>query len=172
MFCRSENRPSATAPPLSTCIDVLGYEVDNVKKKTKKKAKKLSLGELRVMGILWEQGPLTLADAYELQSGDLGYTTIQTQLNRLVEKGVAARSKSRPMKYRALIDPSFAAEGLLQILIETVGRGSIVPLVEQLIARQKLTSEMADQLRGLIDQAAPKRAKQRVASKKRGSKTA
>ena len=41
------------------------------------------------MGLLWERGPLSLAEAFQAQPGQLGYTTIQTQLNRLVEKGMA-----------------------------------------------------------------------------------
>jgi len=132
----------------------------------RKRSAKLSAGELRLMGILWDQGPLTLAEAFQAQPGQVGYTTIQTQLNRLVDKGVAARSKARPMKYRALIDPQMAGAGLLQLLIDTIGHGSIVPLVSQLLSFRPVTSEEGRDLKRLIDAAQPKLVKSRKAAKK------
>jgi len=123
----------------------------------RKRASKLSSGEFRLMAILWEQGPLTLAEAYERQHGQLAYTTIQTQLNRLVGKGMASRTKTRPMKYRALVEPREAGETLLQLLIETVGGGSIIPLVSQLVRQATLTHDDARKLKEIIDAATPKR---------------
>lgn len=136
----------------------------------RKRSAKLSAGELRLMGILWEQGPLTLAEAFQAQPGQVGYTTIQTQLNRLVDKGVAARSKTRPMKYRALIDPQMAGAGLLQLLIDTIGHGSIVPLVTQLLTFHPLSAEEARDLKRLIDAAQPKTVKGRKVAKKSRTK--
>ena len=125
----------------------------------KKRSPKLSAGEFRLMGVLWEHGPLTLGEAFQTQPGQLGYTTIQTQLNRLVDKGVAARTKERPMKYRALVDPQVAGDGLLQLLVDTVGKGSIVPLVAQLISRTSVTLEIMQELKSLIEQSMPKPSK-------------
>ena len=68
----------------------------------KKRTAKLSVGEMRLMAVLWKLGPLKLSEAYREQPGHVGYTTIQTQLNRLVEKGVASRLDTRPMKYQAI----------------------------------------------------------------------
>ncbi|WP_040592557.1 BlaI/MecI/CopY family transcriptional regulator [Schlesneria paludicola] len=137
----------------------------------KKRTPKLSAGEFRLMGVLWEHGPLTLGEAYQTQPGQLGYTTIQTQLNRLVDKGVAARTKERPMRYRALVDPQVAGDSLLQLLVDTVGKGSIVPLVAQLIARTSLTMEVALELKALVDESMPKPTKRpKKAAAKRKAK--
>ena len=122
----------------------------------KKRSARLSAGELRLMGVLWERGPMSLAEAYQSQPGQLGYTTIQTQLNRLVDKGVASRTKVRPMKYRALVNPREAGSVLLQLLIDTVGGGSIIPLVSQLLHHEALSKEDARQLKQLIHDASPK----------------
>jgi predicted transcriptional regulator len=127
--------------------------------KKRKQSSRLSTGELRLMGLLWKHGPLTLAEAYELQTGQLAYTTIQTQLNRLVKKRVASRSKSRPMKYRALVDSQAAGVTVLPLLIDTIGGGSIVPLVRQLVAQVSLNSDDVRQLKKIIDEANPQRKK-------------
>lgn len=119
----------------------------------KKQTAKLSVGELRLMAVLWKLGPLKLSEAYREQPGNVGYTTIQTQLNRLVDKGVAVRSKSRPMRYEALLEPDAAGAGMLQLLIDTVGRGSIVPLVDQLISISPISKQEALDLKNLIDNA-------------------
>ena len=119
----------------------------------KKQTAKLSVGELRLMAVLWKLGPLKLSEAYREQPGNVGYTTIQTQLNRLVDKGVAVRSKTRPMRYEALLEPDDAGAGMLQLLVDTVGRGSIIPLVEQLIAICPISKEESRELKELIDNA-------------------
>ena len=130
---------------------------------------KLSIGELKIMGILWKRGHLTLSEAYEHQSGNLGYTTIQTMLNRLVIKGVASRSKTSPMKYRALVSPHDAGATLLQLLIDTVGGGSILPLINQLTSYVTLTSEEARTLKQAIDQATKRSLKRPALRKGRSS---
>ena len=116
----------------------------------KKRAVKLSVGEMRLMSILWRSGPLKLSEVYHEQPGQVGYTTIQTQLNRLVEKGVAARSRARPTKYKALVEPEAASAAMLELLIDTVGGGSILPLVEQLIRRSPLSKDEIRDLKQLI----------------------
>ena len=42
----------------------------------------------------------------------LGYTTVQTRLNRLVAKGVVARSNDRPARYRAAVRPDEVSAGI------------------------------------------------------------
>ncbi|HEY0982257.1 MULTISPECIES: BlaI/MecI/CopY family transcriptional regulator [unclassified Schlesneria] len=117
----------------------------------KKQTAKLSVGELRLMAVLWRLGPLKLSEAYREQPGNVGYTTIQTQLNRLVDKGVAVRSKSRPMRYEALLDPNAAGAGMLQLLVDTVGSGSILPLVQQLVTLRPISKSEALELKEIID---------------------
>ncbi len=122
----------------------------------KKQPAKLSIGEMRLMSVLWKCGPLKLSEAFEQQPGDVGYTTIQTQLNRLVEKRAVARSKTRPTRYRALIQPETASAGMLQLLTDTLGGGSIIPLVEQLLLQGPLTKEEVQELRQLLNRAGKK----------------
>lgn len=135
----------------------------------KKKLVKLSLGEFRLMAILWERGPLTLAETYEFRPAQTAYSTIQTQLNRLVEKGAVSRTKKRPMKYRAVIEPQEAADRVLDLLVQSIGGGSIVPLVTQLLQNSSLTPADAKLLKQMIDDVTikPVKATKRVVRKKK-----
>jgi BlaI family penicillinase repressor len=133
----------------------------------KKRAVKLSVGEMRLMAVLWKLGPLKLSEVYREQPGQVGYTTIQTQLNRLVDKGVAARSSARPTRYKALVEPETASASMLELLIDTVGCGSILPLVEQLVRRNPLSKDDIRALKQVIDRGGAK-----PAVKKRAAKTA
>ena len=116
-----------------------------------KRTQKLSPGEFGLMGILWQRGALTLAEVYESLPGQAAYTTIQTQLNRLVDKRAVSRSKTRPMKYRAVIKPDDAAATVLQTMIASVGGGSIFPLVAQLVSSANLSKSEFVALKRLID---------------------
>ncbi len=45
-------------------------------------------GELELLSLLWEHGGLSLSEVHEKLGRDVGYTTVQTRLNRLVDKGL------------------------------------------------------------------------------------
>ena len=57
---------------------------------------RLTAGEMEIMAMLWERGELTLAEAHQALGRPIGYTTMQTRLNRLVSKSVVTRSEGRP----------------------------------------------------------------------------
>ena len=136
----------------------------------KKRAVKLSVGEMRLMAVLWKWGPLKLSEVFREQPGEVGYTTIQTQLNRLVEKGVASRSSSRPTRYQALVEPDAASTGMLQLLIETIGGGSIVPIVELLVRQHPPDKEGARTLKQLIDRAVPRLTRKKQPARPKSSR--
>ncbi len=138
----------------------------------KKSAARLSVGEIRLMAVLWKSGPQKLAEVFRDQPGTVGYTTIQTQLNRLVEKRVVTKSKARPTLYRAVVDPKSAIDATLQLLVDTVGSGSIVPLIEQLMDRNPPTKPELRLLKKLIEKSdsakpgLPKRTLKRITKKR------
>lgn len=115
---------------------------------------RLSSGELDLMDLLWREGPLTLAQAHQrFDEGVVGYTTIQTRLNRLVEKGLAAKSSDRPAAYSAAIERESAQAGHLDQLVSKLAGGSVVPLVAQLVNDRRISADELDELKRLIDTA-------------------
>ena len=122
---------------------------------------KLSAGELELMSLLWEQGPLSLSEAHEAVGRPIGYTTVQTRLNRLVEKGLVNKSPERPAKYAAHVRQQQVSAGHLNDLVDRVAGGSVVPLVAHLVGDRKFTPEEIAELKELI-RAAERRTKGRA----------
>ena len=119
---------------------------------------KLSAGEMEIMKLLWQIGPLTISETHESmeRSRPIGYTTIQTRLNRLAKKGLVERSADRPAKYLAAVSPDSVSAGHLDQLVENVAQGSVVPLVAQLLSNRKLSTEEITELKRFIEDAEKK----------------
>lgn len=116
----------------------------------KRTSAKLSAGEMEIMGMLWEHGPLSLSEAHDALGRPLGYTTVQTRLNRLVEKELVSRSSDRPARYEARVSPDAVSANHLDDLLDRVTGGNIVPLVAHLVNDRSLTRQEIVELRQLI----------------------
>lgn len=121
-------------------------------KKVKQTFRKPSSGEMELLGLLWEHGPLTLSEAHEKMSRPVGYTTMQTRLNRLVDKGLATREKvgKRPTSYAASVEQDQVEAGALDQLVENVTRGRVVPLVAHLVESSELSLDELGELKKLV----------------------
>ncbi len=133
----------------------------------RRKATRVSAGEMDLLSMLWSEGPLTLREAYE-RFPDFGapveYPTIQTRLNRMVEKGLVERSADRPARYRAVATREQVTSGHLRQIIENLTQGDVVPLVAKLLSDQTLSQSQIAELQELLATAKKRSAK---ASKKR-----
>ena len=56
--------------------------------KRRRKELRLASGEIEILEILWQAGSATISEAHDAHVRKIGYTTVQTRLNRLVEKGL------------------------------------------------------------------------------------
>jgi BlaI family transcriptional regulator, penicillinase repressor len=119
----------------------------------KRKGRRVSAGELEILQALWRQGAATLSEAHRALGRKIGYTTVQTRLNRLVDKGLARRSTDRPARYAAAVSQREVSVGQLDLLLERVSGGSVVPLVAHLVEDRALSHEEIEQLKRLIDEA-------------------
>jgi predicted transcriptional regulator len=109
-------------------------------------------GELELLHLLWEHGALSLSEVHERVGRDVGYTTVQTRLNRLVDKGWVEKAKSgrQPTHYAAVIEPDAVRETQLDHFVEKVSQGSVVPLVAHLVQGASLTQGELTELKKLI----------------------
>lgn len=110
-------------------------------------------GEMDLLSMLWAEGPLPLGEAhkrFELYGRAVSYPTMQTRLNRLVEKQLVARSDDRPALYRALATRDQVSLGHLRQLLSKISRGDAVPLVAQLLQEQQLSQEQIAELEQLL----------------------
>lgn len=134
----------------------------------RKRPIKLTSGEVDLMDLLWRGEAMTLSAAHEAFGKErIGYTTIQTRLNRLVEKGLATRSSERPAVYSAAVAREAVQAGHLDDVLKRLSDGSVVPLVAHLVRDQKIDREELAELKRLVRQAeqdlkrsSPQRSKQ------------
>ena len=122
----------------------------------KEKLIRLSAGELEILGLLWREGPLSLGEAHERFSRtvyDLSYPTMQTRLNRLVEKGLVSRTSGRPAEYAAAVNAEQVGHGHFSELLDRIGRDKAVPLVAHLISENQLSHDEITELQKLLKQA-------------------
>lgn len=119
----------------------------------RKKAPRISGGDMEILSMLWQHGPLTLPEAHQ-RFGQFGqpvaYTTIQTRLNRVVAKGMVRRSRERPARYEAIVKPEEVSARQMDMLVSKVTRGKIVPLVSHLISGSDLSRDEIEELKRLI----------------------
>ena len=117
---------------------------------------RISAGDMEILSMLWEHGRLTLPEAHERFrrfGRAAAYTTIQTRLNRLCDKGVVRRSAERPARYEATLGPEEVSARQIDMLVSKVTRGKVLPLVSHLISGASLTREEIEEIKRLIAEA-------------------
>ncbi len=123
----------------------------------KRAGRAVSRGEMEMLAMLWEEGPLGLAEAHR-RFGRYGkpvsYPTVQTRLNRLAAKGLVRRSDDRPAVYAAAVTREQVAAGHLDQLLRAARHHSVVPLVAHLISERPLSAEEIRKLKDLLAESA------------------
>jgi BlaI family penicillinase repressor len=114
--------------------------------------RRLTRGELQILQMLWREKRVTIAGAHQALAQPIGYSTVQTRLNRLVGKGLVRKTKETPTRYEAAIQPQDVVESELRTLVQDVS-GGVVPLVAQLFREHQPSAIELDEIRQLIWQA-------------------
>jgi len=111
--------------------------------------------ELEVLKVLWEQGPSTVRTVldYLHEAGrHVAYTTVQTSLTRLEQKGFARSNKSELAHvFRARVTRDRVTNTRLKSLVNQLYDGSAGSLVLQLVKHEKLTKDEMAELQKLVD---------------------
>jgi predicted transcriptional regulator len=95
--------------------------------------------QARIMAIVWRLGEATVEDVRDRQPQEQrpAYTTVQTVMNRLVERGLLTRTRTgRAFVYRAAFaEPEYLARAIEDRLADTsqeTRRAALISLVEGL----------------------------------------
>ncbi|MGL6195615.1 MAG: BlaI/MecI/CopY family transcriptional regulator [Thermoguttaceae bacterium] len=115
---------------------------------------KPSDGELRILGVLWQNGPSTVREVFEkLKSVNLvGYTTILKMMQIMLDKGFLERDESnRQHVYTAAIACEKVQDRLVGDLVENLFGGSKTELVLSVLDGDKTTKQELDEIRQLLD---------------------
>ena len=109
-----------------------------------KKSHSLTPLELKVMQVLWREGPSNVQHVQKNLPTDteLAYTTVQTMLNVLERKGRVRRTlKGRAYTYRAVVSEEKALGHAVRDLVERMFGGSSEELVMSLIKSRQIDPE-------------------------------
>ncbi len=111
--------------------------------------------EMEVLKTLWAHGPApvreVLAQLHE-HGRPVAYTTVQTLLTRLEQKGYVTSDKSDiAYVYRAKLTRDRVTRSRLKALVRQLYDGAAGPLVLQLIRSERFTPDEIGELQKLIE---------------------
>lgn len=118
-----------------------------------RKSPRLAAGEVELLQVLWRAGAGTIAEVQSLLGRAIGYTTVQTRLNRMAAKGVLRRSDDRPARYAPEVSREEVSADDLQFIVDRVTDGQVAPLVAHLVQNRNLPQSEIDELKRLIAEA-------------------
>ena len=119
----------------------------------RKQSPRLLASELEILEMLWRAKSVTIVEGQRALGEQVGYTTVQTRLNRMVKKGVVKKSRSKPAKYSAALEREDVVSADLNLLLDKVSHGSVIPLVAHLINDRSLSVDEMRELKELISNA-------------------
>lgn len=112
--------------------------------------------ELEILKALWEHGEGTVREVQNTlvgQGRDWAYTTTQTLLNRLRDKGfVESTKRGRAFVFRPAVSRDDLLGKSLEELAERVCDGASLPLLLNLVQSRNFTAEDIDRFRELLDE--------------------
>ena len=120
-----------------------------------RKATQVTETEMRILDVLWEQGPTIVRDIVEQLYGKhypSGHATLKSLLERLMEKGYVLQDDSQlAHRFSANITREILVGQELQELADNHFGGSLSPLLTTLVERVKLTRKQRESIRRIIE---------------------
>ena len=113
---------------------------------------KLFDAELKVMGVLWDEGDCPARHVAEVLTDRYGWNvnTTYTLIKRCIKKGAIERTEPNFMCH-ALIPKEDVQEAETDELIDKIFDGSADKLFASLLSRKKLSAEQIDKLRQMVE---------------------
>jgi BlaI family transcriptional regulator, penicillinase repressor len=122
------------------------------------KSATLTEAELRLMDVLWQQGPSTVQQVLEALPGKspLAYNSVLTTIRILEKKGYVRHIKDgRAYIYRALVEREEASRSEIRHLAHRFFQNSHEMLVLNILEDRGVDAEELNRLRQLLEQNQP-----------------
>ena len=123
----------------------------------RKKLSSLTDLEIDIMNVVWRLGRATVRQIVDSLRNQrpLAYTTVQTVLSILTQKGVVQYTREgRAFVYTAILKPEGVRRETVRAVVDKLFAGSPQSLVLHLIESDALSAEEAESLRELLDRMA------------------
>ncbi len=115
----------------------------------------LGAAELEVLKVLWDLGPAPVRDVLaelKRQGRDLAYTTVQTFLTRLEQKGCVRSDRSgHAFVYSPTVSRDVISRSRLRSLVDELFDGATGALVLHLVKNERLSAREIRELHDLIE---------------------
>jgi predicted transcriptional regulator len=111
-------------------------------------------GELEILRVLWDRGPLSLSELCEAMRAerDVATTTVATMLRVMLDKRLVRRKRAaRGHHWSAAVTQSAAARSMVGKLVDGIFDGSASRLAAHLVDGGQLSAKELGELRELID---------------------
>ncbi len=128
----------------------------------------LSEAQQEIMEIIWDREEVSVSEVREVlqERRDVARNTVQTMIVRIEQKGwIEHRSIGRTFVYKAIQPRTTTLRQRLDDLMTAAGRGSAEALVTALLEDVSLSTDAADRIRDMIDEA-----EQRTKKNKKGNR--
>ncbi|NMP31969.1 BlaI/MecI/CopY family transcriptional regulator [Thalassotalea sp. M1531] len=115
----------------------------------------ISNAELEVLGVLWQQSPLSANEIIERlnEQREWHEKTVKTLLNRLVKKeAIGFEKEQRRYQYYPLIAQENYQQQASQSLVQRLFSGKVSPLVAGFAKNNQLQKDDIESLKALIDE--------------------
>jgi len=119
------------------------------------KSERPTPGELEVLNILWQRGPLTVREVLEVlnQRRRRAYTSVMSLLNVMTDKGLLKRRpQGRAFVYQAKVAQDKTLGQMIEDLLGRAFGGSASALVAHLLDRSNPTPAELEEIRRTIDE--------------------
>ena len=111
--------------------------------------------ELEVLKVLWAKGPNTVREinsVLESHGHAWAYTTVQTMLHRLRDKGMVVSEKvGNVNRFEAALSLDNVVREQLSHLLDRFGEAGVAPLMLALVENSRFTAEEIEVFRTMLD---------------------
>lgn len=110
--------------------------------------------ELKILRVLWEQGPSTVRQVHLALAGerDTGYSTTLKMMQVMLDKGLVRRNdRVRPQLYQAVKTMPQTQVQMLDDLTKKVFGGSAKRLVMRMVSAGRLSAKEMSEIQRLIE---------------------
>ncbi len=121
---------------------------------TDKQTYRLGDLQLRIMRVLWNVGPASVADVQDRLEGDsLAYTTVATMLRKMEDRGlVRHREQQRRFIYTAAVTAEDVTRSMADDLVDRLFQGNLADAVSHLLETRDVSPGELARLERLIQQ--------------------
>jgi len=119
-----------------------------------KRAYRLGDLQLRIMRVLWNFGPSTVARVQEKLDGEpLAYTTVATMLRKMEDRGlVQHQEEDRRFIYEAAVSEEDVTRSMADDLVDRLFQGSLSEAVSHLLETRDVSHRELARLERLIQE--------------------